>query len=204
MNPWSFLKGVKAIDPRISELEKKSYRQRQQGNLTGSLSVNPEGGFSFFKPRSDRELEIVFHNRILNAPHFQPDPLGVTAILGEQRILTYGNYHRDNRAAKDFNTVLVSDARGYSTIVLPRKGSLRQRIVPSGGEILNFGSFPELSYITARHKAYPGVTHTRTVARIGPSYLLVWDRLESATERQYTQTFHFPVPARIETRGERR
>lgn len=204
LNVFNYLKKVDTVNLGTPAPGKTLFQQMKQGKSEKRLVVNPEGGYSFFTGRFDKDLEIVFHHRILAASHAQEDPLGLTAILGNQRILTYGNYDQAEREAKDFNIVQVSHLQQNSKLKLKldSKGRLRERLTPRGGEILESGSVPQLDFITARHQGYPGVTHIRTVARIGSLYLLIWDRLEADTEHQYTQTFHFPVPAQIEVERE--
>lgn len=75
--------------------------------------------------------------------------------------------------------------------------SLNQRAMKTGGKVLAVGTSPDLDFVTAQTKTYPKVTYTRTVARIGPRYLLVWDRLEGDKVHDYTQTFHFTPQAEV-------
>ncbi|MBD2104185.1 heparinase II/III family protein [Leptolyngbya sp. FACHB-261] len=61
--------------------------QVRQGKTQRRLAVYKEGGYSFFEARPAQDLEIVFHTRILDAPHAHQDALGVTAMLGDQPLL---------------------------------------------------------------------------------------------------------------------
>jgi hypothetical protein len=79
--------------------------------------------------------------------------------------------------------------------------SLRERAVPSGGEITASGSTENLDYVTARESTYPGVAHTRTVVRLGGKLLVVRDRLTSLQTHSYSQTFHFGPAARVDIDG---
>jgi len=203
--PWNnheldvvgYLKNVAALELGTSTRGQELFQQVKQGYSARGLFIKPEGGFSFFTGRFGKELEINFHTRILSAPHAQADALGLTAMVGNQRILTYGNYRSAAHEPKDFNTVQITGLKQGSTLKINRKSSLRKRLIPNGGEVLTSASLPELDFVTARNQAYAGVTHTRTVARIGTHYLLVWDRLEADTEHEYTQTFHFAIPLKI-------
>ena len=178
---------------------KDLFEEIRQGSSERQLFVKSSGGFSFFTGDFGKDLEITFHTRILAGPHAQPDVLGVTANLGEQRILTYGNYTSSSRKGKDFNTVLVSDLEQGATLKSSPETPLRERLIPKGGEVLASGSSLNWDFVTARHQAYVGVTHTRTVARVGTNYLLVWDRLEADKAHEFVQNFHFPISAQVIT-----
>ncbi len=202
-NVFEYIQNINSLDLGKSMLGKQLFEKTKQGYSARGLSIKKEGGYSFFSALSGKELEIIFHTRILQAPHFQADALGLTAILGNQRILSYGNYNNSSRQAKDFNTVQVSNLKQNSTLKLNPRISLRNRLLPSGGEVLAFESFPKLDFVTAQNQLYPKVTHTRTVARIGTHYLLVWDRLEADKEHEYTQSFHFSVPLKVVVQKEK-
>ena len=178
------------------------FEKTKQGFSARQLLVKSMGGFSFFTGEFGKDLEVTFHTRILSGPHAQPDVAGLAASLGSQRILTYGNYTNPSREAKDFNTVLVRDLEQGATLKVERDTPLRDRLIPSGGEVLASGSASNLDFVTARHQAYAGVTHTRTVARVGANYLIVWDRLEADRVREFAQNFHFAVPAQVTINGE--
>ncbi len=213
-----------------------------QGDVTRSLAVYKRGGYSFFQAHPGRELEVVFHTRILNAPHAHQDALGLTAVLGDQPLLIYPSA---NLPAADpyflgpdaHNTVQIKGLQqqqldpapgvslwaglinwGKLRGVTEKLGladwwlgqrrqfgvdepSLNARATDHGGKVLAFASSPELDFVTAQHQTYPGVTHRRTVARVGSRYLLVWDRLAGDQVHQYTQTFHFASQTQLGLSG---
>ena len=53
------------------------------------LSVFAEGGYSFFTAEQKDDIELVFHTRILNAPHAQRDALGITVRDGDGVLIPF-------------------------------------------------------------------------------------------------------------------
>ncbi|NJO47405.1 MAG: hypothetical protein HC835_18300 [Oscillatoriales cyanobacterium RM2_1_1] len=78
---------------------------------------------------------------------------------------------------------------------------LKDRVLPQNGQVIAFSSSPELDFVAAQQQTYPGIRHTRTVARIGADFLLVWDQLQSPEVQSYSQTFHFPPELRVKLMG---
>ena len=55
------------------------------------LSVFAEGGYSFFAAEQKEGIEIVFHTRILDAPHAHRDALGITVRTGDGVLLPFSS-----------------------------------------------------------------------------------------------------------------
>jgi len=55
------------------------------------LNIFAEGGYSFFTAEQKNDIEIVFHTRILDAPHAHRDALGITARNGDEILLPYSS-----------------------------------------------------------------------------------------------------------------
>lgn len=155
----------------------------------------------------------------------QQNALMVTARIGNQPLLIHPSQHLESELEPYFftpaasNTVQVGDFSqepllrtlpdqnqfsqwGWLSSVFGRgrqqsSDLLPEDLLPENGEVVTFGSNPQLDFVTARHQTYPDVQHTRTVARIGADYLLVWDQLQGKTEHPYRQTFHFPPNLRV-------
>jgi len=210
------------------------------------LGVFAEGGYSFFVAEQKDDIEIVFHTRILEAPHALRDALGISVRNGDGILIpftstmyTSENYRhwRDyfqSSASHNGVTVdgveqvplsrrreglpaLLADSWKLNAIVesaglgdwfagfrrrhqLDRR-SLQERLVPSGGIVLNSGSKGIVDYVTAEHTTYEGVKQTRTVVKVGAGLLLVWDRLRGDAVNRYTQQFHFLPDSAVELKG---
>jgi|JFJP01.1.fsa_nt_gi Uncharacterized protein conserved in bacteria len=236
----SFLSNFEQLNLGSVASGQQFLRQVSQGKTNRGLYIYPQGGYSFFVPGSDQELEVIFKTRILDAPHAQQNAMSVAARLGNQDLIIYpsGNIP-PNWEQSYFSTPLgqntvqvnnleqkplhppvqaglagiwnwgklqgVMDKLGLKDWLLGQRRDLKvddltlnQRLFPENGQVLAFGSSPQLDFVSAKHKTYPKITHTRTVARIGSRYLLVWDRLEGENLQEYTQTFHFPTNAQVE------
>jgi len=211
------------------------------------LGVFAEGGYSFFTAEQTDDIELVFHTRILDAPHAQRDALGITVRDGDGMLVpftstmyTSENYPRWRQyffSSVSHNGVMVegmeqtplnrrrdgvlatiADSWKVNSIVesaglvdwftefrrrykLDRL-SLQDRAVPSGGEVLNFGSEGIVDYVTAKHTTYEGIEQVRTVAKVGTRLLLIWDRLRGDKMNHYTQQFHFPSDSLVVVEAE--
>ncbi len=53
------------------------------------LGIFAEGGYSFFSAEQKDDVEIVFHTRILDAPHAQRDALGITVRDGDGVLIPF-------------------------------------------------------------------------------------------------------------------
>ncbi|MBD2505058.1 alginate lyase family protein [Anabaena azotica FACHB-119] len=199
INAFDYLKDVKQLPLSPPTPGRDLYFKIKQGISVPGLFVNPKGGYSFIRGEKN-DLDITIHNRFLNSPHFQPDPIGLTVNLGNQRIVTYGNYSSDTRLAKDFNVVQVKGLT-IQPVKTQRYLPLNDRLNNQNGEIISSGSHLNLDYITVRNQIYPNISHVRMVARISAHFVLVWDRLLSLEKHEYSQSFHFPVPGQISVKG---
>lgn len=236
-----FLRGIEALDGAGGGSGLAVYRAVAAGRPPETLALYEQGGYGFFPPRTGTQTELVFHTRILQAPHGHQDALGVTVALdGRPLVVMPSTMHTGPESWTSYflgptahNTVQVDDlqqqplnrrrdgwiatffdsykinrwvtavgledvfTRSRRWLGMGRK-SLRERAAPINGVILAHGDTPSLQYVTARQQTYPGIDHVRTLARIGPGIVLVWDRLASDRPRRFTQSFHFPVGARID------
>jgi len=94
----------------------------------GRLNVFDEGGYSFFSSAGDTDLEIVFHTRILDAPHAHRDALGVTVrnssgvlIPFTSTMYTSENYPEWNEYFLGADSHNVVAAEGLEQIPLGRR-----------------------------------------------------------------------------------
>jgi hypothetical protein len=238
------LENVESLDLETLTPAIRIFKEVSNGRSKSGLHMFPEGGYAFFSTASDEELEIVYHTRILEGPHAQQDALGVSALIGDQRILIHPSsqmsagihsrdWHRYFQGSSSHNTIVVDEVdqrplsrrregllpaafdsykvnravkrmgledfftsfrRKFNLARLP----LRERAVTTGGEILSYGSSGNLNFVTARHLTYEGIIHTRTVVRISPHLLIVWDRLQGKKEHTYTQAFHFAPETEVQ------
>ncbi|MGL5082839.1 MAG: heparinase II/III family protein [Microcoleaceae cyanobacterium] len=245
----TLLKAFNNLDLGSTALGQGLLVKMKRREISRGLHLYRQGGYSFFVPGSNQELEAVFKTHILNSPNFHQDALMVTARIGDRELLIYPSKHTEAPLDPYFvspagsNTVQVKPSKPLNQLLnqspaMPRKreieGSgvnrlnvntlvnrlerlnpfsrqpeavsadpipLEARVVPQNGQVMAFGSSSRLDFVTAQHQTYPGVIHTRTVARIGSDLLLVWDQLESNTLQSYIQTFHFPPNLRVKLTG---
>ncbi len=236
VNP-DFIRNGRLLDVKNNVIDNSLHKR---------LGVFAEGGYSFFAAEQKDDIELVFHTRILDAPHAQRDALGITVRNGDGALIPFTSTmytsENDPRWRKYFlgsvshNGVMVegmeqaplnrrrdgilatiSDSWKVNAMVesagladwfagfrrrhqLDRR-SLQERLVPSGGEVLNFGSEGIIDYVTARHTTYEGIEQRRTVVKIGTRLVLVWDRLRGDNARQYVQQFHFSPDNLVKLEG---
>ena len=93
-------------------------RVKKRGGGDGRLDVYPHGGYSFFDaPPDSDQVRVVFHTRVLDAPHFQEDAMGITASLhGKPLILMPSNMLVSNMEDKWRNHFLTAPA--HNTVAI--------------------------------------------------------------------------------------
>lgn len=114
------------------------------------------------------------------------DAFTFTAFQGEQLIRDAGLYTYDPGDLRDY----FHGTRGHNTVLVD--GADQKTGDVDVGELTIMRDY---SSISANHRLYPGVSHTRSMTLIQDKYLVIIDKLSSQTAHEYRQLFHLTVGA---------